>query len=168
MVLPVQAKVSALSTFKAGQVQLWCQGVVQSLSRVQLLQPHGLQPTSILCPWDFPGKSTGVDCHFFLQGIVPTQKSNLGLLHCRQILYQLSCEGSPPFLNLYNIIYQYVLVKLEYLYNNYMSFTQNILAVKFLKFVPQPLFLEVLRASMCNFKSYTDQKVFSLLFFTPL
>ena len=34
-------------------------------------------------------------CHAFLQGIFQTQESNLGLLHCRQILYQLSYEGSP-------------------------------------------------------------------------
>ena len=54
------------------------------------LRPHGLQPTRLLCPWDFPGKDTGVGCHFLLQGIFPTQGSNLGLLHCRQILYQLS------------------------------------------------------------------------------
>ena len=31
------------------------------------LQPHGLQPTRLLCPWDFPGKDTGVACHFLLQ-----------------------------------------------------------------------------------------------------
>ena len=31
------------------------------------LQPHGLQPTRLLCPWDFPGKNTGVVCHFPLQ-----------------------------------------------------------------------------------------------------
>ena len=43
-----------------------------------------------LCPWDSPGKNIGVGCHFLLQGIFPTQESNLGLLHCRQILYQLS------------------------------------------------------------------------------
>ena len=30
------------------------------------LQPHGLQPTTFLCPWDFPGKDTGVVCHFLL------------------------------------------------------------------------------------------------------
>ena len=42
-----------------------------------------------LCPWDFPGKNTGVGCHFLLQGIFLTQGSNLGLI-CRQILYQLS------------------------------------------------------------------------------
>ena len=29
-------------------------------------QPHGLQPTRLLCPWDFPGKSTGVGCHGLL------------------------------------------------------------------------------------------------------
>ena len=31
------------------------------------LCPHGLQPTRLLCPWDFPGKSTGVGCHCFLR-----------------------------------------------------------------------------------------------------
>ena len=30
------------------------------------LRPHGLQPTRLLCPWDFPGKSTGVVCHCLL------------------------------------------------------------------------------------------------------
>ena len=33
------------------------------------LQPHGLQPTRLLCPWDSPGKKTGVGCHFLLQSI---------------------------------------------------------------------------------------------------
>ena len=59
------------------------------------LRPHGLQPTRLLYPWDFPGKDTGVGCHFLLQGIFPTQGSNPGLLHCRQILYWLSYKGSP-------------------------------------------------------------------------
>ena len=35
-----------------------------------------------------------MDCHFLLQGIFPTQGSNLGLPHCRQILYHLSHQGS--------------------------------------------------------------------------
>ena len=35
-------------------------------------------------------------CHSLLQGIFPTQGSNPGLLHCRQILYHLSHQGSPP------------------------------------------------------------------------
>ena len=41
-----------------------------------------------------PGKDMGVGCHFLLQGIFLTQESNPGLLHCRQILYRLSYEGS--------------------------------------------------------------------------
>ena len=62
---------------------------------VRLLQPHGLEPARLLCPWDSPGKNTAVGCHFLLQGIFLTQGSNPGLLHCRQILYQLSYEGIP-------------------------------------------------------------------------
>ena len=58
------------------------------------LRPHGLQPTTLLHPWDFRGKSTGVDCHFLLQRTFPTQGSNPGLLHCRQTLYRLSHQGS--------------------------------------------------------------------------
>ena len=53
------------------------------------LRPHGLQHTRFFCPWDFPGKNTGVGCHFFLQGVFPTQGSNPCLLFSytgRQIL----------------------------------------------------------------------------------
>ena len=44
-------------------------------------------------------QDTGVGCHFLLQGIFPTQESNPDLLHCRQILYLLSYEGSPWYQN---------------------------------------------------------------------
>ena len=43
----------------------------------------------------FPGKNTGVGCHFLLQWIFLTQGSNPGLLHCRQTLYPLSQSVSP-------------------------------------------------------------------------
>ena len=48
----------------------------------------------LLSPWDFPGKSTGVGCHFLLQEIFPTQGLNPSLPHCRQTLYHLSYQGS--------------------------------------------------------------------------
>ena len=64
-----------------------------------LLKSHGLQLTRLLCLWDFPGKNTGVVCHFLLQGILLTQGLYPGLLHCRQILYQLSYQGSKGSLN---------------------------------------------------------------------
>ena len=44
------------------------------------VQPYGLQPTRLLCPWDSPGKNTGVDCDSFLQGISLTQGLNPCLL----------------------------------------------------------------------------------------
>ena len=58
------------------------------------LQRRELQPARLLCPWDFPGNNTGVDCRFLLQGIFLTQGLNPGLLHCRQILYHLSHQES--------------------------------------------------------------------------
>ena len=71
---------------------------VKSLSRVSnSLQPHGLQPTRLLCPWDSPGKNTGVGCHFLLQGIFPTQGSNPVSCIAGQTLYRLSHQGSPKF-----------------------------------------------------------------------
>ena len=54
------------------------------------LRPHGLQPARLLCPWNSPGKNPGVRSHSLLQGTFPTQGSNPGLLHWRQILYYLS------------------------------------------------------------------------------
>ena len=41
------------------------------------LQPYGLQPTRLLCPWDPPGKNNGVSCHFLPQGNLPNPR----LLH---------------------------------------------------------------------------------------
>ena len=60
--------------------------------------PFELEPARLPCPWGSSGKSTGVGCHFLLQGIFPTQESNLHLLcllHCRQMLYPLSHQRSP-------------------------------------------------------------------------
>ena len=55
-------------------------------------------------------------CHFLLQGIFLIQESNLGLLHCRQILYQLSYEGSSyTHTHTHTHIYIYIYVKEIYL-----------------------------------------------------
>ena len=62
------------------------------------LRPHGLQPARLLGPWNVPGKNTGVGCHFFLQGIFPTQGLNshlLRLLHCRAGSLPLNHLRSP-------------------------------------------------------------------------
>ena len=53
-------------------------------------RPHGLYS-----PWNSPGQNTGVGSCSLLSGIFPTQGLNSGLLHCRQIHYQLSHQESP-------------------------------------------------------------------------
>ena len=61
---------------------------------------YGLYPARLLCSQNFLGKNIGVNCHFLLQGIFPTQGLNphlLCLLCCRQILYLLSHRGSPQY-----------------------------------------------------------------------
>ena len=47
------------------------------------VQPHRLQPTRLLHPWDSPGKNTEVGCHSLFQGLFPAQGLNLGLPQCR-------------------------------------------------------------------------------------
>ena len=82
------------------------------------LLPPGLQPTRLFCPWNSPGKSPGLGCHFLLQRTIPTQCSNpglLSLLYCRQILWCLNNQGKPQLSSivtwsvftgkLYNTIY---------------------------------------------------------------
>ena len=64
------------------------------------LQLHALWDTPppfprLLCPWDSPGKNTGVGCHALLQGIFPTQGSNTRLLHWQPDSLPLSHLGSP-------------------------------------------------------------------------
>ena len=55
------------------------------------LRPQGLQLARLLCPWNFPGKNTGVGCYFLLQGIFPTQGSNPHLLNLLQ--WQMGSVG---------------------------------------------------------------------------
>ena len=50
--------------------------------------PMDYKLARLLCPWNSPGKNTGVGSHSLLQG------SNPGLLHFRQILYHLSHQES--------------------------------------------------------------------------
>ena len=73
-----------VGTFKASES---CSAVSDSL------WSHGLYS-----PWNSAGQNTGVGSLSLLQGIFPTQGSNPGLLHCRQIPYQFSHKESPRIL----------------------------------------------------------------------
>ena len=68
---------------------------MESESESRSVMSHSLRPHGLYSPWNSPGQNTGVGTLPLLQGIFPTQGSNPGLPHCRQILYQLSHKGSP-------------------------------------------------------------------------
>ena len=81
------------------------------------LRPHGLQPTRLLCPWDSPGKHTGMACHFLLQGMFLTQGSNLCLLcilHWQAESLLLASPGKPhgigQRIHIYIYIYPYLYI----------------------------------------------------------
>ena len=57
--------------------------------------PHGLQPTRLLCPWDFPGKDTGVGCHFLLQGNLPKPEVHLATIWSVTQIQQLVLQQWP-------------------------------------------------------------------------
>ena len=59
------------------------------------MRPHGLQPTRLLCPWDFPHKSTGVGCHYLLQICLPDTKVYYINVICKLIVFPCCCYGTP-------------------------------------------------------------------------
>ena len=61
--------------------------LLSCFSHIRLCETLWTVARQLLCPQDYPGKSTGVGCHALLQGIFPTQGLNSGLLHCRQTVY---------------------------------------------------------------------------------
>ena len=67
---------------------------VCACSIMTLCDSRACSPPSSSDPWNSPGKNTGVGCHSLFQGIFLTQGLNPGLLHCRQLLYHLSHQGS--------------------------------------------------------------------------
>ena len=77
-----------------------CFGPMFRVSKVLVAQSclilwDPLDPGRLLCPWNSPGKNTGVGCHCFFQGIFPTQGSNSHLPHWRHILYHMRHQGRP-------------------------------------------------------------------------
>ena len=69
----------------------------ESESEIRSVVSDSLWPHRLYSPWKSPGQNAGVRSLSLLQGIFPTQELNQGLLHCRWILYQLSCQGGPNY-----------------------------------------------------------------------
>ena len=72
------------------------------------LQPHVLEPARLLCPWNSPGKNTGVGYHALLQGIFPIQGLNPGLLHWQAGSLQPVPPGKPKVCIYTNNVKTYV------------------------------------------------------------
>ena len=71
---------------------------MESESESHTVMPHSLAPHGLYSPWNSPGQNTGVGSRSLLQGVFLTQRSNPGLPHCWQILYQLSHQRNPRIL----------------------------------------------------------------------
>ena len=87
---PVEPVVDSLSrsipAAVAGPLRAKC--LLRCFSHVHLFMALWTVPRQAPRPWNFPGRNTGVGCHFLLEGIFLTQGSNLHLLcllYCRQI-----------------------------------------------------------------------------------
>ena len=92
----------ALKVWLQGQEhQCMCVCVLSHFCSVQLCVTLWSIPTRLLCPWDSPGKNTGVGCHFLLQRFFLTQGSNpslLSLLHWQAGSLTLVPSGKPEHL----------------------------------------------------------------------
>ena len=104
-----------------------------------------MEPTRLLSPWDFPGKSAGMGCHFLLQRIFPTQGLNPGLPQCRQTLYRLSHQGNPWLGTITNVCFV-CLVEDFGLGFLFFSHSPQIMTVAWLLFV-RPALVRVLQCT---------------------
>ena len=82
-------------TNKTKMVKKWNVRYRITQSCPTLCNPMDYSPPGSSVHEDSPGKNTGVGCHALLQGIIPTQRPNPGLPHCRWNLCHLSYHGSP-------------------------------------------------------------------------
>ena len=82
--LNIQQLLCIQSMWKSSEKTVW---KFIAKSCLTLCAPVDCSPPRLLCPQGFPGKNTGMGCHFLLQGIFPNQGSNLGLQLGRWILH---------------------------------------------------------------------------------
>ena len=70
--------------------------IINWVSESRSIVSDSFRPHGLYSPWNSPGQNTRVGSFSLLQGILPTQGSNPGLLYCRQLLYQLSHKNKDP------------------------------------------------------------------------
>ena len=126
----------------------WC--LVHMLRSVRLF----VKPWTIArlpCPWNFPGKGTGVDCHFLLQGIFPTQGLNPGLL----CLLQRQADSLPTVPPRKPPIFISYYIHLWMRIHTYVSkISQNCISVLTLQYIPLRIFSDEPRTKESISTSY--------------
>ena len=80
--------------------------LLSHFSRVRLCRPHRRQPARLLRPWDYPGKNTGVGCHFLLQCMKVKSESEV-TQSCQTLSDPMDC--SPPGSSVHGIFQTRVL-----------------------------------------------------------
>ena len=86
---------TTLQTCLQGPLSARRVGALAAQSGLTLRDPTDCGPTRLLCPWDSPGKATGVRCRALLQGIFPTQGLSPALLCCRDSLLSARRPAGP-------------------------------------------------------------------------
>ena len=110
------------------------------------LRPHNLQLTRLLCPWGFSRQEywNGLPC--LPSGIFPTQWSNLGLPHCRRILYHLSHQESLIYIYVYVCVCIYIYIYMYmYIYICICIYTHILFQILF----PYKLLQNIEYSSLC-------------------
>ena len=110
---PWTAAYNAPPSMGFSRQKYWSGVPLSPFSCVQLFDSTNCSPLRLLCPWDSPDKNAGVGCHALLQRIFAAQGSNLCLLcllHCQAGSLPPSHLGNLPFLNIYVIKHQLLVV----------------------------------------------------------
>ena len=97
------SEAAAVCTF---YVYIYIYSIIVSSRDTDSVRPHRWQPTRLPCPWDSPGKNTGVDCHFLLQCMKVKSESEVAQ-SCPTLSDPMDC--SPPGSSVHGIFQARVL-----------------------------------------------------------
>ena len=125
------------------------------------------QPIRLLHPWNFLGKSTGVGCHFLLQGIFPTWGSNPGSPALWADTLLSEPPGNPPRYTYGNIyicltkIFTRILREATILIVQYQKLPRYSSTVKWVKYIPLHLYKRTVSAMRMNYQYVQQYRWFS-------
>ena len=134
------------------------------------VRPHRRQPTRLACPWDSPGKNTGVGCHFLLQGMKVKSESEVAQ-SCPTLRDPMDC--SPPGSSIHGIFQARVLewgaIAFSDLNSNHPQTSVSIqdLSMRLIH-IFSFIFSSFIQRSHRNFKLNTSKMYFTIYFQAPL